>query len=102
LTSGGETHSKKCCHLQEAAVVKPSKLYQRLLVTRASMRFRDFQRVLEAFGFTLDRIRGSHHNYRHRLVPRPLSIQPHGNMAKPYQLDQFLDMVEEFGLEIGE
>ncbi len=39
----------------EAVVVKPSKLYQRLLATRASMRFRDFQRVLEAFGFTLDR-----------------------------------------------
>ncbi len=83
-------------------MVKPSKLYQRLLATRASMRFRDFQRVLEAFGFTLDRISGSHHNYRHQLVPRPLNVQPRGNMAKPYQLDQFLDMVEEFGLEIDE
>jgi hypothetical protein len=35
-------------------------------------------------------------------VPRPLSIQPRGNMAKPYQIDLFLDMVEEFGLEMGE
>jgi hypothetical protein len=83
-------------------MVKPSKLYERLIATRATMRFRDFQRVLEAFGFILDRINGSHHNYRHPLVPRPLSIQPRGNMAKPYQLDQFLDMVEEFGLKIDE
>lgn len=83
-------------------MVKVSKLYQRLVATRASMRFRDFQRVLEAFGFTLDRINGSHHNYRHPWVPRPLSIQPRGDMAKPYQIDLFLDMVEEFGLEIGE
>lgn len=83
-------------------MVSASKLYQRLVATRASMRFRDFQRILEAFGFTLDRIKGSHHNYRHPAVPRPLSIQPRGNQAKPYQIDQFLDMVEEFGLEIGE
>lgn len=83
-------------------MVKVSKLYQHLVATRASVRFRDFQRILQAFGFTLDRVTGSHHNYRHPLVPRPLSVQPRGNMAKPYQIDQFLDMVEEFGLEIGE
>lgn len=83
-------------------MVKPSKLYERLVATRGAMRFRDFQRVLEAFGFSLDRIKGSHHNYRHPLVPRPLSIQPRSHMAKPYQIDQFLDIVEEFGLKIGE
>ena len=83
-------------------MVKPSKLYERLVATRGSMRFRDFQRVLEAFGFTLDRIKGSHHNYKHPLVPRPLSVQPRSNMAKPYQVEQFLDMVEEFGLTMDE
>lgn len=61
-----------------------------------------FQRVLEAFGFNLDRIKGSHHIYRHPAVPRPLSIQPVKKMAKPYQIDQFLDNVEEFGLTIDE
>ncbi len=64
------------------------------------MRFRDFQRVLVAFGFTLDRVNGSHHNYKHPSVPRPLSIQPRGNMAKPYQTDQFLDLVEEYALSM--
>lgn len=83
-------------------MVKPSKLYERLVATRTSIRFRDFQRILEAFGFTLDRITGSHHIYVHPQVPRPLSIQPRGNMAKPYQIDQFLDNVEEFGLEMDE
>jgi len=37
-------------------MVKPSKLYERLLISRAATRFRDFQRILEAFGFILDRI----------------------------------------------
>jgi predicted RNA binding protein YcfA (HicA-like mRNA interferase family) len=83
-------------------MIKPSKLYARLLTSRSSMRFRDFQRILEAFGFSLDRINGSHHQYKHPLVGRPLSIQPKGNMAKPYQVDQFLDMVEEFGLTMAE
>ena len=87
---------------QRLRVVKPSRLYERLIASRTSMRFRDFQRILEAFGFTLDRITGSHHNYKHPLIPRPLSIQPKANMAKPYQIDQFLDFVEEFGLKISE
>ncbi len=62
------------------------------------MRFTDFERILVAFGFTLDRIAGSHHIYKHPDVPRPLSIQPRGGQAKPYQIDQFLDMVQEFRL----
>ena len=78
------------------------KLYVQLVAKRAAMRFRDFQRILKTFGFTLDRINGSHHQYKHPLASRPLSIQPKGNMAKPYQIDQLLDMVEEFGLTIGE
>ena len=81
-------------------MIKASKLYAKLLASRSSMRFADFQRILAAFGFTLDRINGSHHQYMHPLANRPLSIQPKGNMAKPYQIDQFLDIVEEFGLQI--
>ena len=76
------------------------KLYASLVANRAAMRFGDFERVLQAFGFTLDRINGSHHNYKHPGVPRMLSIQPRGGKAKPYQIDQFLDIVEEFGLEM--
>ena len=83
-------------------MVRPSKLFARLVASPQSMRFRDFQRVLDAFGFTLDRINGSHHQYKHPVASRPLSIQPKGNMAKPYQIDQFLDFVEEFGLHIEE
>ena len=81
-------------------MIKPAKLYTRMLSSRSSMKFSDFQRILEAFGFSLDRTNGSHHQYKHPMASRPLSIQPKGNMAKPYQIDQFLDIVEEFGLQI--
>ena len=81
-------------------MTKTHKLYELLVASPKSARFREFQRVLTSFGFTLDRVRGSHHIYRHRLVTRPLSVQSVGNMAKPYQIEQFLDIVEEFGLTI--
>ncbi|MFI4979797.1 MAG: type II toxin-antitoxin system HicA family toxin [Nevskiales bacterium] len=81
-------------------MTKIEKLYTRLVADRAAMRFRDFERILKAFGFQLDRINGSHHIYKHAAVSRLLSIQPRGDKAKPYQIDQFLDMVEEFGLKM--
>ena len=60
----------------------------------------EFRRLVEAFGFKLRRVSGSHHIYRHPEVPRPLSLQPHQREAKPYQISQFLDMVEEHGLKM--
>ncbi|MGI8774558.1 MAG: type II toxin-antitoxin system HicA family toxin [Actinomycetota bacterium] len=51
------------------------------------MRFSDFQRLLEGFGWTLDRQEGSHQVYRHPSVPERLSVQPDRNgQAKPYQI----------------
>lgn len=62
--------------------------------------FTQFCRLIEAFGFELRRISGSHHIYRHPAVARPLSLQPRNGEAKPYQIAQFLQMVEEQGLKV--
>ena len=84
-------------------MVKPSKLYERLLANRRStISFRDFQRLLLAFGFALDRTVGSHRQFTHRLVPRPFPVQPEGKDAKRYQVTLFLELVEEYGLHIEE
>lgn len=64
--------------------------------------FRDFERLLLAFGFTLDRINGSHHQYVHPDVPRPFPVQPDGKDAKRYQVREFLELVETYGLHIEE
>jgi predicted RNA binding protein YcfA (HicA-like mRNA interferase family) len=80
-----------------------AKLYAWILANpRASVSFREFQNLMEAFGFELVRIKGSHHQYRHAQVPGILSIQPVGKEAKSYQIGQFLDMVQQFGLTMGE
>lgn len=84
-------------------MVKPARLYLRLLSDPGlQMSFRDFERLLLAFGFILDRTVGSHRQYVHPDVPRSLPIQPKGRDAKRYQVRQFLDMVEGYGLHIEE
>ncbi|WP_231562513.1 type II toxin-antitoxin system HicA family toxin [Sphingomonas sp. 35-24ZXX] len=50
-------------------MVKPAKLYQQLLASRAGViSFRDFVRLLEAFGFRHHRTNGSHHVYGHAML----------------------------------
>ena len=75
------------------------KLYARLLAnSRQSIAFRDFEKLLRAFGFEHVRTKGSHRQYVHPLVPRPLPVQPESKDAKPYQVREFLELVEEFSL----
>ncbi|WP_174275113.1 type II toxin-antitoxin system HicA family toxin [Sphingomonas bacterium] len=82
-------------------MTRVAKLHASILANpRSPIPFREFERLLVAFGFALDRISGSHRIYGHPRVDRMLNIQPRGKEAKPYQLVQFLDIVEEFGLEI--
>ena len=84
-------------------MVKTSKLYLRLLDRPGQIiAFREFERLLLAFGFTLDRIVGSHRQYVHPLVPRPFPVQPHAKEAKRYQVREFLELVETYGLHIEE
>jgi predicted RNA binding protein YcfA (HicA-like mRNA interferase family) len=57
--------------------------------------------LLAKLGFQLDRVSGSHHIYLHPKVTRPLNVQPMGKDAKPYQVRQLRDIIEEFKLELG-
>jgi predicted RNA binding protein YcfA (HicA-like mRNA interferase family) len=64
--------------------------------------FNDFIRIVEAFGFVLDRINGSHHIYIHTKCNRLISVQSEGKDAKPYQVKQFISLVERFHLRMEE
>jgi len=65
----------------------------------SALSFTELQSVLNAYGFRLDRIAGSHHVYVRTGISRPISIQPDGKTAKRYQVKQLRDMIAEFGLE---
>lgn len=78
------------------------KLYAKLLANpRASVSFRDFEKLLDAFGFKHVRTRGSHAIWVHPNLSRPFPVQPTGKDAKPYQVREFLELVEEHGLYIA-
>lgn len=60
--------------------------------------FTDFRRLLEASGFRLQRVEGSHHLFGCPGVPELLNVQPVSGEAKPYQIRQFLRLVERYNL----
>lgn len=78
------------------------KLYAQLIANRGDMRFADFLRIVEAFGFVHVRTKGSHQSYAHSACPRLLVLQPKGKDAKRYQVREFLDMVEQYGLTLDD
>jgi predicted RNA binding protein YcfA (HicA-like mRNA interferase family) len=84
-------------------MTKPDKLYRQLLSsTSRTISFRDFERLLRAFGFELDRTVGSHRQYTHLNIPRAFPVQPDGKDAKRYQVREFLELVEHYGLHMAE
>jgi len=84
-------------------MVKPAKLYAQLLLsTNRSVDFRDFLAMVEAFGFRHCRTRGSHRSYGHPDCPELLVLQPLGKDAKRYQIRNFLDIVEQYGLTLDD
>lgn len=81
--------------------MKPRKLLERLLQGHLhNVDFADFRKLIEAFGFRLDRILGSHHHYQRSDIPEVLTIQPHRGEAKPYQIRQLLSLVESYNLSL--
>ena len=82
-------------------MTKPPKLYQQLLANPGTIvSFRDFERLLRAFGFELDRTEGSDRQYAHPAVPRPFPVQRSGKDAKRYQVRQFLQLIHTYGLHL--
>jgi predicted RNA binding protein YcfA (HicA-like mRNA interferase family) len=62
--------------------------------------FTDIVSLAEGFGFTLDRVKGSHHVFTHGDIPELVNLQEVGGQAKPYQIRQLLRLVEKYNLEL--
>ena len=83
-------------------MTQPEKLYDQLLQNHSrSISFRDFERLILAFGFRLERVKGSHRHYVHPRVPTVLTINPSKGDAHRYQVRLLLELVEEYALSIG-
>ena len=74
------------------------KLLERALDKPGNFRFSELIALVEGFGFRPSRIRGSHHIYVHPDVPELINLQEVAGQAKPYQIRQFLRIVERYNL----
>jgi len=80
--------------------VKPRKLLQTIIAGGKNVAFDDMVRLVEAFGFRLARVRSSHHIFVHANVNELINLQKIKGKAKPYQIRQFLKLVERYHLEL--
>lgn len=82
--------------------MKKRKLLEKALTGSKNMRFNEMVTLIEAFGFHLSRVSGSHHIFVHPQVRELVNLQDVNGQAKPYQIRQFLELVERYNLELGD
>lgn len=76
------------------------RLLNKILSGSKNISFDDLVLLAEGFGFELSRVRGSHHIFQHPDIPELLNLQNDRGQAKPYQVRQFLDLVERYRLTL--
>jgi predicted RNA binding protein YcfA (HicA-like mRNA interferase family) len=78
------------------------KFLLKILQNQKNIKFTDFIKLIEAFGFKLDRVNGSHHIFVHPDILDIINIQNVKGEAKPYQIKQFLKIIELYNLKLEE
>ena len=82
--------------------MKPRKILAKAIASPANIRFGDMQQLVESFGFKLQRVSGSHHIYARPGLAEQLNLQTVQGKAKPYQVRQFLKIIERYNLQLQE
>lgn len=80
--------------------MKPHKILEKLHSSSKNVSFRDMVKLVEAFGFAFSRTKGSHQIFVHPDFKEPVNLQEVNGQAKPYQVKQFLKLVEKYNLEL--
>jgi predicted RNA binding protein YcfA (HicA-like mRNA interferase family) len=63
-----------------------------------NVKFNDFTKLVEAFGFRLYRTLGSHRSYAHPGIAELIVLVPENGQAQDYQIRQFLRLVKKLQL----
>ena len=74
------------------------KIYEKLKNNLKNVRFSDLLKAAELFGFRYRGGKGSHVVYVKEGIREILVFQNVGGKAKPYQVRQFLKIVEKYNL----
>jgi len=77
------------------------KLLTHIISNQKNIKYNDFVTLIKAFGFELDRSNGSHNIYFNSEINKQINIQNIKGEAKPYQIKQFLKLVESNNLRLN-
>ena len=80
--------------------MKRRKLLQKIIGGSKNIRFTEMVNLVEGFGFKLSRTDGSHHIFTRTDIPELVNLQDVNGQAKPYQIRQFLKLVEKHNLKL--
>jgi len=80
--------------------MKRRKLLQKIIDGSKNIRFAEVVNLVEGFGFKLSRTDGSHHIFVRPDIPELVNIQNVKGKAKPYQIRQFLKLVEKHNVKL--
>ena len=78
------------------------KLLKKVLSGSKNIRFGEMVTLVEAFGFQRMRVSGSHHIFERPEVPEIVNLQDRKGKAIPYQIKQFLELIEQYNIQLGE
>jgi predicted RNA binding protein YcfA (HicA-like mRNA interferase family) len=76
------------------------KILEKVLAGSKNIQFNEMVALVEGFGFRLSRTKGSHHIFVHPQVRELVNLQNVDGQAKPYQIRQFLKLVEQYNLRL--
>lgn len=82
--------------------MNPKKLMKKLMDNKKNISFNEMTFLLESYGFCLSRISGSHHIFVNSNIRELVNIQNVNGQVKPYQIKQFLRLVEKYNMQMGE
>lgn len=81
-------------------MTRKQKLLQKAINNPNNLRFSDMIKLVESFGFYLSRQQGSHQVFVHADIPELINLQDVKGQVKPYQVNQFLKLIEKYNLEL--
>ena len=79
---------------------KHQKTLAKILTGSKNIAFGEFTALVEAFGFRLSRTKGSHHIFIHPKIKELVNLQNVHGQVKPYQIKQFMELVERYSLTL--
>ena len=79
---------------------KKRKLLEKVISSSKNIQFNELVTLVEAFIFSLSRVNGSHHIFTNPDIPELVNLQNQKGEAVPYQVRQFLILIEKYRLTL--